>query len=218
MGVASQKQGLLPINQHAMHFMGKIAYTTSAASSSTCAQRAPLIRDLGDKKIALLRNHGSLVCGPTIGAAMVAHYQLEIACQGQIAALAGGSEVVLDRPGGSAVCAGAGQDQQRRQGRRRQGLEGPAAAGERLFPTIATDAFSVDSLPRAASATRTFGGEIRRNSRPRTRKNVERRCRECPRGSHEAARVSFRAGVIVCAMCVAVLLCPRTSSPESRLR
>ena len=98
MGVASQKQGLLPINQHSMHFMGQIAYHDFGGFEFDMRQREPLIRDLGDKNIALLRNHGSLVCGPTIGAAMVAHHQLEIACQGQIAALSGGSEVVLIAP------------------------------------------------------------------------------------------------------------------------
>jgi ribulose-5-phosphate 4-epimerase/fuculose-1-phosphate aldolase len=98
MGVASQKQGLLPINQHAMHFIGKVAYHDFGGFEFDMRQRAPLIRDLGDKTIALLRNHGSLVCGPSIGAAMVAHHQLEIACQGQIAALSGGAEVVLVSP------------------------------------------------------------------------------------------------------------------------
>lgn len=95
MGVASQKQGLLPINQHAMHFMGKIAYHDFGGFEFDMRQRQPLINDLAGKRIALLRNHGSLVCGGTIGAAMVAHHQLEIACQGQIAALSGGRDVVL---------------------------------------------------------------------------------------------------------------------------
>lgn len=96
MGVASQKKGLLPINQHAMYFVGNIVYHDFGGFEFDMRQRAPLIHDLGDKKIALLRNHGSLVCGTTIGGAMVAHNQLEIACQGQIAALsAGESEIVL---------------------------------------------------------------------------------------------------------------------------
>jgi ribulose-5-phosphate 4-epimerase/fuculose-1-phosphate aldolase len=99
MGVASQKRGLLPINQHAMHFMGNIVYHDFGGFEFDMRQRAPLIRDLGDKKIALLRNHGSLVCGTTIGGAMVAHNQLEVACQGQIAALsAGEDQVVLVSP------------------------------------------------------------------------------------------------------------------------
>ena len=95
MGVGAQKEGLLPINQHAMHFMGKIAYHAFGGFEFDIRQRAPLLSDLGDKNVAILRNHGSLVCGPSIGAAMVAHHQLEIACQGQIAALSGNREIVL---------------------------------------------------------------------------------------------------------------------------
>jgi ribulose-5-phosphate 4-epimerase/fuculose-1-phosphate aldolase len=82
-----------------MHFMGNIVYHEFGGFEFDMRQRAPLIRDLGDKKIALLRNHGSLVCGATIGGAMVAHNQLEVACQGQIAALsAGEDQVVLVSP------------------------------------------------------------------------------------------------------------------------
>jgi ribulose-5-phosphate 4-epimerase/fuculose-1-phosphate aldolase len=89
----------LPINQHAMNFMGNIVYHEFGGFEFDMRQRAPLIRDLGDKKIALLRNHGSLVCGAMIGGAMVAHNQLEVACQGQIAALsAGADEIVLVSP------------------------------------------------------------------------------------------------------------------------
>lgn len=95
MGVASQRCGLLPINQHAMHFVGKIAYHDFGGFEFDMRQREPLIADLGDKNIALLRNHGSLICAKSIGAAVVAHHQLETACQGQIAALAGGADVVL---------------------------------------------------------------------------------------------------------------------------
>lgn len=98
-GVASQKHGLLPINQHAMHFNGKIAYHDFGGFEFDMQQREPLIRDLGDKMIALLRNHGSLVCGRSIGEAFVEHHILETACKGQIAALSAGIEnVVLIAP------------------------------------------------------------------------------------------------------------------------
>lgn len=89
-GVSCHKTGLLPINQHAMHFLGKIAYHDFGGFEFDMSQRDPLVRSLGDKKIAFLRNHGSLVCGDSLGEAFIAHHQLEIACQGQIAALAAG--------------------------------------------------------------------------------------------------------------------------------
>lgn len=98
MGVASQKQGLLPINQHAVRFYNRIAYHDFGGYEFNLAQREPLIRSLGNYKVALLRNHGSLVCDTTIAAAFVAHHYLEMGCKGQIAALAGGSEIVMPPP------------------------------------------------------------------------------------------------------------------------
>jgi ribulose-5-phosphate 4-epimerase/fuculose-1-phosphate aldolase len=95
MGVASQKHGLLPINQHAMHFDGKVAYHDFGGFEFDMRQRAPLIRDLGDKMIALLRNHGSLVCGRSIGEAFVEHHVLETACKGQVAALSAGIDNIV---------------------------------------------------------------------------------------------------------------------------
>jgi len=97
-GVASQKNGLLPINQHGIRFHGRIAYHDFGGFEFDMDMRAPLVRDLGDKNIALLRNHGSLVCATSIGAAFVAHHNLEFACQAQLAAMTGGAEVVLIAP------------------------------------------------------------------------------------------------------------------------
>jgi ribulose-5-phosphate 4-epimerase/fuculose-1-phosphate aldolase len=94
-GVASQKQGLLPINQHGIRFIGNIAYHDFGGFEFDMNMRAPLIKDLGDKKVALLRNHGSLVCGASIGEAFVSHHNLEFACQAQLAAMTGGAELVL---------------------------------------------------------------------------------------------------------------------------
>lgn len=94
-GVASQKNGLLPINQHGIRFIGKIAYHDFGGFEFDMDMRAPLVRDLGDKNIALLRNHGSLVCGTSVGAVFVAHHNLEFACQAQLAAMTGGAEVIL---------------------------------------------------------------------------------------------------------------------------
>jgi ribulose-5-phosphate 4-epimerase/fuculose-1-phosphate aldolase len=97
-GVASQKHGLLPINQHAMHFVGKVAYHDFGGFEFEISQREPLIRDLGDKYVALLRNHGSLVCGKTLGKAFTTHYQLDLACREQIAALSAGIGGVITVP------------------------------------------------------------------------------------------------------------------------
>lgn len=94
-GVASQRHGLLPINQQAIPFIGKIAYLDYGGLDTDMAQRAPLIAGLGGKSVALMRNHGALVLGRTIGGVMTDHYKLELACRSQLAALTGGHEVCL---------------------------------------------------------------------------------------------------------------------------
>ncbi|MCA3091189.1 MAG: class II aldolase/adducin family protein [Rhodocyclaceae bacterium] len=95
MGVSSQQHGLLMINQQAVTFYKRIAYHTFGGFEFNMEQRAPLIRDLGEQSIMLLRNHGALVCGPSVQDAFFEHHFLEMACKGQIAALSGGAPVTL---------------------------------------------------------------------------------------------------------------------------
>jgi len=95
MGVASQEQGLLMVNQHAVSFYRRMAYHEFGGFEFDPAMQGPLLRSLGDMRVALLRNHGALVCGRTIAEAFVLHHFLEMACKGQIAALAGGSKLTL---------------------------------------------------------------------------------------------------------------------------
>ncbi|WP_299450370.1 class II aldolase/adducin family protein [uncultured Pigmentiphaga sp.] len=95
MGVASQKHGLLMINQHAVKFYKRLAYHDFGGYEFNMSQRAPLLASLGTHRVALLRNHGALVCGRTLQEALVDHNYLEMACRGQIAALAGGAQVYL---------------------------------------------------------------------------------------------------------------------------
>ena len=49
-----------------------------------------LVRDLEGGSFLILRNHGVLVCGESVAECVVNHHFLEMACQGQIAALAAG--------------------------------------------------------------------------------------------------------------------------------
>lgn len=94
-GVASQKHGLLPLSQHAMMFHGRIAYHDFGGFEFDMAMREPLIAAMEGKTIGFLRNHGSLICGATIGAVFVDHYELDIACQAQIATLSAGIDQAI---------------------------------------------------------------------------------------------------------------------------
>lgn len=95
MAVAAQKQGLLPISQHALKFYGKLAYHGYEGVALDLDERDRLVRDLGDRSAMILANHGLLVGGRTIPEAFNTIYYLERACQAQVAALSGGCELII---------------------------------------------------------------------------------------------------------------------------
>ena len=90
MGVAAHKFGLLPINQHALRFYGEIKYHAFEGFEFDADMTPKLVRDLDGGLFMILRNHGVLICGSGVAACAVNHHWLEMACQGQIAALAAG--------------------------------------------------------------------------------------------------------------------------------
>jgi ribulose-5-phosphate 4-epimerase/fuculose-1-phosphate aldolase len=90
MGVAAHKFGLLPINQHALVFHGELKYHAFEGLEFDHDMTPKLVRDLDGGSVMILRNHGVLVCGGTVAECVVTHHFLEMACQGQIAALAAG--------------------------------------------------------------------------------------------------------------------------------
>jgi len=93
--VSAQRQGLLPISQHALKFYGHIAYHDYEGIALDLGERERLVRDLGHHNALILRNHGLLVTGRTIQEAFLNIYTLERACQAQITAMTGGAELVF---------------------------------------------------------------------------------------------------------------------------
>lgn len=94
MAVAAQKHGLLPISQHALKFYGHLAYHGYEGIALDLDERERLVADLGEHRAMILQNHGLLAAGRTIPEAFNNIYYLERACQAQVAALAGGAELV----------------------------------------------------------------------------------------------------------------------------
>ena len=101
MAVAAQRDGLLPLTQHALKFYGNLAYHTYEGIALSLAERERLVADLGSHKAMILRNHGLLAAGGSVAAAFHEIYFLERACQAQIQALSCG--VALNIPD-EAVC------------------------------------------------------------------------------------------------------------------
>lgn len=91
--VAMQKQGLLPASQKALTLMGWLAYHDFEGAALDTDERPRIVGDLGDKKLMILRNHGLLSVGKSMGEAFVWMYRLETACRMQIDALSGGAEL-----------------------------------------------------------------------------------------------------------------------------
>ena len=87
MAVSALQCGLLPITQTAMRFL-KIGYHEYQGVVLDAAEQASLLRDLGDGEALILRNHGALVVGRTVGEAFNWAHRLELACRTQLAAMA----------------------------------------------------------------------------------------------------------------------------------
>lgn len=84
--VSAQLDGLLPLSQHAMRFMGHLAYHDYEGLALTEAEGIRLTSHLGNHPAMLLRNHGTLTVGRTIGEAYVVMATLIKACEIQVAA------------------------------------------------------------------------------------------------------------------------------------
>lgn len=119
MAVSCQKQGLLPLNQIALAYYNRLAYHDYEGIALDLDERPRLVANLGDKRSMVLRNHGLLTAGRTIPEAFSLMFYLERACEVQIAALAGGSELIIPPP---EVCAKAALQNQ---------MENDAPCGDR---------------------------------------------------------------------------------------
>lgn len=93
MAVSALECGLLPITQTAMRFL-KIGYHDYQGVVLDEAEQASLLRDLGQGEALILRNHGALVVGRTVGEAFNWMHRLELSCRSQLAAMACNSPFV----------------------------------------------------------------------------------------------------------------------------
>jgi len=105
--VSALQCGLLPMSQAALRFQGQTAYHDYGRAASDPAECSRLVKDLGDKPVMLLRNHGGITTGKTVCEAFVASYYLEKACQFQLLAQSAG--VPLAMPADEIIAASGGR-------------------------------------------------------------------------------------------------------------
>jgi ribulose-5-phosphate 4-epimerase/fuculose-1-phosphate aldolase len=99
--VSAHADGLMPLTQTAMLIRDEIAYHDYEGVAVDLGERERLIADLGDKHAMILRNHGTLALGDTVGEAFIRIYFLERACEAQIKALSAGDGNFSNPPQGS---------------------------------------------------------------------------------------------------------------------
>jgi len=97
MAVSSLECGLLPLTQTAMRFL-KIGYHDYQGVVLDLAEQASLVQDLGQGEALMLRNHGVLTVGRSVGEAFNWMHRLELACRSQLAAMACNSAFVKVAP------------------------------------------------------------------------------------------------------------------------
>jgi ribulose-5-phosphate 4-epimerase/fuculose-1-phosphate aldolase len=91
MAVSSVEGGLRPTNFYACNFAGQIAYHDFEGVTVRSEEGERLVRNLGDKRVMFLRNHGILVMGRTLPEAFVKHWALQRACEIQLATMSMGT-------------------------------------------------------------------------------------------------------------------------------
>ncbi len=84
----------MPVNQFYFD-IGKVAYHDYEGFALDHSERERLVRDLGDCKAMILRNHGTFSVGNTVADAFTSIYYLEKTCEVQIDAMGMGRELVL---------------------------------------------------------------------------------------------------------------------------
>jgi ribulose-5-phosphate 4-epimerase/fuculose-1-phosphate aldolase len=92
--VSAQKGGLLPVSQQATIVLASLGYHDYEGIALRDDEKPRLVRDLGTHTGLILRNHGLLTVGATIADAFVAMFVLQRACEIQLLAQSGGSELI----------------------------------------------------------------------------------------------------------------------------
>jgi ribulose-5-phosphate 4-epimerase/fuculose-1-phosphate aldolase len=91
MAVCSHEGGLLPTNFYACGFQGQIGYHDFEGVTVRPEEGERLVRNLGNHRILMLRNHGPVVMGRTIPEMFMTMWALQRACEIQVATLSMGN-------------------------------------------------------------------------------------------------------------------------------
>jgi ribulose-5-phosphate 4-epimerase/fuculose-1-phosphate aldolase len=93
--VSAQTCGLLPLNQTSALLYGQVASHPFEGAALDMDEQGRLQRDLGDKPLMILRNHGMLAVGGSVAEAFLLTYYFQRSCEMQVATLSCGAPYEL---------------------------------------------------------------------------------------------------------------------------
>jgi ribulose-5-phosphate 4-epimerase/fuculose-1-phosphate aldolase len=93
--VSAQKQGVLPISQQSIFVLSSLGYHDYEGVALRDDEKPRLVRDLGDRRFLMLRNHGLLTVGTSIADAFLSMYLFETVCTIQVRAQGGGELIAV---------------------------------------------------------------------------------------------------------------------------
>lgn len=96
--VSCLEEGFIPMTQGGLQFYNRMSYHDYEGIALGLSERERLIADLGSNWAMVLRNHGLLTLGGTVGHAFSRLYYLEQACRVQLSAMQSGGKITLPTP------------------------------------------------------------------------------------------------------------------------
>ena len=99
--VSAMAAGLMEHTQTGMIARSDIAYHEYEGIATDLEERERLVEDMGDKHVMILRNHGTLAIGRSVGECFLRLYFLERACDAQVKMLSAGPDGLHNPPQGT---------------------------------------------------------------------------------------------------------------------
>jgi ribulose-5-phosphate 4-epimerase/fuculose-1-phosphate aldolase len=95
LAISCLEDGLMPTIQDAAMFHNRVSYHDWQGMSTNEDECEILAKNLGSNNVMILRNHGLLTCGQTIGKTFMLMYYLDRACKNQLDILSMGQKVIM---------------------------------------------------------------------------------------------------------------------------
>ena len=95
LAISCLKDGLKPIFQDAAIFHNRVSYHDWQGMSTEVDECKDIAKNLGKNKVMILRNHGLLTCGETIGEAFILMYYLDKTCKNQLDTMSTGEPIIV---------------------------------------------------------------------------------------------------------------------------